>query len=220
MGITCYGYARFRLAGAEKEHAHEVWPINRPQFWLPGTDQDREAIKPLRYGRPILTDHQNATPVPADLIVSQLEYEVANRGMPRRHPVAWGKGPRPVAPSYYPEIGGWIALPWPADAAARAETILRDGPHVGASIDFREGAMKGFGYCRPIPQKFPTGVEYPDPTKVPYLPWARLPQINFVDGIEVGSRSSGWNGPSLIVEHDEFAFLPFSIGLGSTWGDV
>ena len=220
MGIGCYGYVRFRLAGAEKEHAHELWPAERPRFWLPATDKDREEIKPLRYGRPILTDHEDATPVPSDLVVPQLENELPNRGMPRRHPAVWDKHQLLVAPSYYPDIGGWVALPWPADAVERAEKIFREGPHVGASIDLRDGATRGFGYCRPIPQNLPTGVDYPDPAYEPWHAWLRMPQINLVDGIEVANRSSGWNGPSLIVERDEFVFLPFSISLPSTWGDV
>ena len=220
MGVGCYGYARFRLTGSEKARAHELWPAERPRFWEPATQNDHEAIDPIIYNRLVLTDHDGAKPYPSNLVASQLDYEVANRGMPRRQPVAWGKSPRPTAPSFYPDIGGWISLPWPADAAARAGSILQDGPHVGASIDFRNGATRGFAYCRPIPQNFPTGVQYPDPAYAPSTPWVRLPQMNFVDGIEVAGRSSGWNGPSLIVEHDEFVFRPFLFGLSSLWGDV
>ena len=219
MGIGCYGYVRFRLAEAEKEHAHKLWPIERPRFWTPVTNQDRDEIHPLRYGQLVLSDSPSAVPTPSDL-VSILENGTANQGMPRRHPIGWGKGRRLVASSYYPDIGGWIALPWPADAAVRAETILRDGPHVEASIDFRDGAMRGFGYCRPEPINFPTGVEYPDPAHPPWFSWVRLPQIDFVDGIEIANRLTINSRPQLIVERDEFVFLPFSISLPSTWGDV
>jgi hypothetical protein len=221
MGVGCYGYARFRLTNSEKERAHELWPAARPRFWEPATREDQEAIDPIIYNRLVLTDHDEARPSPWNLVVSQLDYEVANIGMPRRHPASWGKNPRPTAPSYYPDIGAWMSLPWPADAAARGEAILRDGPHVGASIDFRNGAMRGFAYCRPTPQNFPTGVGYPDPTKAPDISWLRLPQINFIDGIEVAGRSNnGSNGPPLIVERDEFIFRPFHFGLSSLWGDV
>lgn len=219
MGLGCYGYARFRLTGTEKERAHQLWPSERPRFWIPVTNQDREAINPLRYGRPVLSDYPDAMPTPSDL-VSVLENGIANQGMPRRHPVVWDQRRRLVASSYYPDIGGWIALPWPTDAAARAETILRDGPHVEASIDFRGGAMRGFGYCKPLLQDFPTGFEHPDPSKVPPPPWFRLPQINFVDGIEVANGRAGIARPQLIVERDEFVFLPFNISVPSTWGDV
>jgi hypothetical protein len=220
MGVGCYGYARFRLIGAEKEKAHALWPAERPQYWRPRTIEDQDAIDPNIQGRPVLTDHEDASPTPSNLVYSQLDFEVLNRGMPRRHPVPWDKNVRSTSPSYYPDIGGWGSLPWPADAATRAESVLRDGPHVGASIDFRGGAMRGFGYCRPIPQNFPTGVSYPDPYKSPSVHWVNLPQLNFIDGTEVANRGSGWNGPPLIVERDGFIFKPFNIGLPSTRGDV
>jgi hypothetical protein len=220
MGVGCYGYARFRLFGAEKEQARIRWPASRPRFWLPATTADRDAIDPYTSGiRPMLTDHADAVPTPRDLVISQLDFEVPDRGMPRRHPVKWGSGPRVIAPSYYPDIGGWIALPWPADAAARGEEILRDGPHVGASIDFRDGAMRGFGYCRPIPQNFPTGASYPDPFKAPVVPWVHRPQQNYVDGTQVANRNN-WLVNPLIIERDEFIFRFFQIALPSTRGDV
>jgi hypothetical protein len=222
MGLGCYGYARFRLFGAEKEHARELWPAARPQYWRPETQQVVEAIDPHPYyGRLALTDRDGATPQPANLLMSQLDVETPNRGLARLHPLPWSKRESGViAPSYYPDVDGWIALPWPTDPAARAEAILRDGPHVGASVDFRGGTMRGFGYCRPIPQQFPTGVVYSDPSKAPDIPYVNRPQINFVDGLEVANRWSGWNGPSLIVERDEFIFLKFGFTLGSTEGDV
>jgi hypothetical protein len=218
MGTNCYGYTRFRLSGTEKEHAQELWPAGRPRFWQP-FDQDRDAINPVRYGRPVLTDHEDASPVLYDQIVSQLDNEIANRGMPRRHSVAFGRGRQLIAPSYYPDIGGWISLPWPADAPTRSAIILRDGPHVGASIDFRDGALRGFGYCWPTMENFPAGVVYSDPTRPPWFSWVRMPLINFVDGIEVTNPSGGWR-PLLIIERDEFAFKPLTISLQSTWGDV
>ncbi len=222
MGIGCYGYARFRLFGAEKDHAHDLWPADQPKYWRPATQQDAEAIDPHpHYGRLGLTDRDGATPQPFDLITSQLDVQTPSRGLPRLHPLPWSRRePGVIAPSYYPDIGGWIALPWPADPVARAEAILRDGPHVGASIDFREGATRGFGYCRPIPQRVPADVVYSDASKAPDVPYVNRPQINLVDGVEVANRSHGWNSPSLIVERDEFIFLQFGFSLGSTGGDV
>jgi len=220
MGIGCYGYARFRLLETGRERARELWPAEHPQYWRPATEQDRDAIDPNKHGRQMLTDHEGATPVRSDQILPELDVEIANHGMPRRQPVTWDNRPRPVSPSYYSDIGGWIALPWPADAAARAEILLREGPHVGASVDFRNGATRGFGYCRPVLQDFPTGVAYRDPTKVPYIPYVRQLQMNFVDGIEVANRLIGWLGPPLIVERDEYIFKLFTISLPSTRGDV
>jgi hypothetical protein len=225
MGMGCFGYARFRLFGAEKEHAHNLWPADRPRFWRPATQQDHEAINPHPYyGRLGLPDRDGAMPQPLNLMMFQLDVETPDRGLPRLHPLPWAKRePGVIAPSYYPDIGGWIALPWPADAAARAAVLLRDGPHVGASIDFRDGAMRGFGYCRATPQNFPTGVAYPDPSKAPDIRYVNSPQINFVDGIEVANpygAFGGMIGPPLIVERDEFIFVKFGFGLGSTRGDV
>jgi hypothetical protein len=73
-----------------------------------------------------------------------LEFDVPDKGLSRRHPVEWGKGDRVVAPSYYPDMTSWSALPWPADPVQRAEDLFSEGPNVGASIDFgmerREGS--------------------------------------------------------------------------------
>jgi hypothetical protein len=220
MGIRCYGYARFRLTGAAKEHAQALWPAERPRYWRPVTDQDREAIDPNKNGRSMLTDHEGAVPASSDLVLSQLDYAVVDYGMPRRHPMAWGKRARAVAPSYYPDIGGWIALPWPVDAAMRGEALLRDGPHVEASVDFRNGETRRFGYCQPTPTDFPSGVEYPDPFRAPQAAYFRLPATNLVDGIEVMNPSSGGARPPVIVERDEFIFRQFFIRLPSFKGGV
>lgn len=219
MGVVCFSYARYRLFGQGKERAHELWPAERPRFWLPATQQDSESIHPFTYGRPVLTDHDGATPYPANQVM-QHEF-VSTLGMPRRALDRREKHPQFLASSYYPDIGGWIALPWPRDAATRGESLLQNGPHIGASIDFRNGATRGFGYCRPVVSEFPTGMEYSDPYKNPSIPYVRLPQVNFIDGVEVSGRSNwGMNGPSLIVERDEFVFRPFIFGVASLWGDV
>ncbi|MCP3390080.1 hypothetical protein NLM27_14975 [Bradyrhizobium sp. CCGB12] len=219
MGVVCFSYARYRLFGQGKDRAHELWPAERPRFWLPATQQDSEAIHPFTYAKPVLTDHDEATPYPANQVM-QHEF-VSMLGMPRRGLDRPKKHTRFIAPSYYPDIGGWIALPWPPDAATRAETLLQNGPHVGASIDFRNGATRGFGYCRPTVSEFPTGFEYSDPYTNPSVPYVRLPQVNFIDGVEVSGRSNwGPIGPSLVVERDEFVYRPFIFGLASLWGDV
>jgi hypothetical protein len=220
MGILCYGYARFRLAGYAKQRVRQLWPIEHPRYWRPLTDEKPEVIDPHTKGASILTDQEGAAPVPADLVLLQLDSAVVDRGMPRRHPTPWGNAARPVAPSYYPDIGGWIALPWPADAAARGEALLRDGPHVEASIDFRNGATRGFAYCWPLPPNFPTGIEYPDPFKAPSTAYFRWPATNLVDGIEVVNPSSGGARPPVIAERDEFVFRQFHIWLPTFKGDV
>lgn len=220
MGTGCYGYARFRLTDTEKERAQGLWPAERPRYWRPLTGQERETIYPHQNGRLVWTDHEGAVPVSAEGVLSQLDYAVVDHGMPRRHPMPWGNAIRPVAPSYYPDIGGWIALPWPADAAERGEALLRDGPHVEASVDFRKGATRGFAYCRPTPVNFPTGVAYSDPFKAPSAKYFRLPATNFVDGIEVTNPSTGGGGPPFIVERDDFIFQQFYIRLPSFKGDV
>ncbi|PDT90668.1 hypothetical protein CO669_06655 [Bradyrhizobium sp. Y36] len=219
MGVVCFSYARYRLFGQGKDRAHELWPAERPRFWLPATQHDSEAIHPFTYGHPVLTDHDGATPYPANQVM-QHEF-VPTLGMPRRGLDRPEKHTRFIASSYYPDIGGWITLPWPPDAATRAETLLRNGPHVGASIDFRDGATRGFGYCRPTVSEFPTGVEYSDPNAHPSIPYIRLPQVNFIDGIEVSGHSNwGGMGPPMIIERDEFVFRSFTFGFATLWGDV
>jgi len=214
MGLGCYGYARFRLVGARKERVHEVWPADRPQFWKPVNAEEQEAIDPLLYGRPMQTDHEDAVTVPSNRVLYNLEFDVPDKGLPRRHPAKWGKGDRVVAPSYYPDMTSWSALPWPADPVQSSEDLFREGPNVGASIDFRNGATRGFGYCMSLPRTLvPSG-----PASFRYLGISRT---HLVNAIEVRNRSSDWGGERpLIVERDEFMFQPFVFSLPSFRGDV
>ena len=161
MGTGCRGYARFRLFGAEREQAHAMWPAERPHYWHPTSSDEQFAIDPTIYDRPMQTDRAGAPLYPRYALMPGLNVEIADRGMPRRHPVAWIQN-RPVQLSYYPDVGPWIALPWPSNAAARAEELFRDGEHAEANVDFRNGATRGFGYCFPTLTEFPVGVAYWD----------------------------------------------------------
>jgi hypothetical protein len=230
MGTGCYGYARFRLVGDELQHAREMWPAEHPRFWRPARNaQSAEALNPATYNRPMQTDREGGPLRPRYELMPGLNNEVANLGMPTRRGggVVRGKvgGAFPI--SYYPDIGGWIALPWPSNPPGLAASLLRDGPHIGASIDFRGGQTRGFAYCRPSVGIFPTGTtfaDYPDPTKDPAHQYVRMPVTDRVDGIEVQAPPElprgGFDGPPFIVERDEFIFLHFVIELGSTRGDV
>lgn len=211
MGLGCFGYARFRLAGVRKERVHDVWPADRPQFWKPVNPEEQEAIDPLLYGRPMQTDHEDAVSVPSYRVLYELEFDVPDKGLSRRHPLKWGKGDRAVTPSYYPDMTSWSALPWPNDPAQRAEALSSEGTNVGASIDFRNGATRGFGYCMSLPRALA-------PTFTQHL---RLLRKHLVDAIEVQDRSSDWGFERpLIVERDEFMFKPFVFSLSSVRGDV
>ncbi|MGY2933700.1 hypothetical protein ACVWZ6_003302 [Bradyrhizobium sp. GM6.1] len=52
----------------------------------------------------------DAVSVPSYRVFYNLEFDVPDKGLPRRHPVEWGKGDRVVAPSYYPDMTSWSAL--------------------------------------------------------------------------------------------------------------
>jgi hypothetical protein len=218
MGIRCYGYARFRLGETDRERAREYWPAERPHYWVP-TKEQLDAIDSSRRGQPMLTDRDGAVPVPRGLIFAQLDGGLPNWGLPRRNPVPRGKsGTKPALPSYYPDIGGWVALPWPSDPINRAESLANDGPRVGASIDFRNGVTRGFAYCLSDPRSIPTGAPYSDPALPEFRAYFKLPPVDLVDGINVANASIG--RPFAIIERDEFIYHIFSIGLGSTRGDV
>ena len=248
MGKGCYGYARFRLIGDELEHVRAIWPADRPQYWRPTRPEDLRALNSTVRTRPMQTDHDGAPLHPRSRLMIGLDNEAANRGMPTRRgagrirfapaaPLTPHRSAErirsqreegPLPPSYYPDIGPWIALPWPSDPPGRAEVLLREGPRVGTSIDFRGGKTRGFAYCRPNPANFPTGrtdADYPDPSKRPSYRYLRMPAADQVDEVEVlqvppQPYRDGYDGPYLIVERDEFIFLRFVIGLGSTRGDV
>jgi hypothetical protein len=223
MGTGCKGYARFRLFGAEKDQARALWPAERPQYWHPTTSDEQFAIDPNIYNRPMQTDRAGAPLHPRYAMMPGIDVGIADSGMPRRNPVAWIQN-RPVQLSYYPDVGPWIALPWPSNAAARAEELF-GGEHAEANVDFRNGATRGFGYCSPTLSEFPVGVEYKDSLDAPYTQLVRKPTRNRVDGIDVISlppraELRGPGAPAVIVERDEFILKYFVISVGSTRGDV
>jgi hypothetical protein len=223
FGGSCYGYARFRLVGEALERVRALWPAEKPRYWVPTRWQDVSDINGPVYDRPMRTDHEGAPVRPRYELVPWLDYEIAARRMPRRRPVKDGIV---FPPSYYPDIGAWVSLPWPSDPAAAAQAILADGPRIGASIDFRGGATRGFAYCYSHPAAFPINAKPPvtDPSHPPLL-YMKKPASDRVDGIEVvqvppDPRGHILMGPPLIVERDEFIFQSFNIGLYSTRGGV
>jgi hypothetical protein len=232
MGTSCHAYARFRLVGDELQHARDMWSADHPRYWRPTRPEDVRALIPVSPTPPTLqTDHEGAPVRKRYELAFGLDNEVANLGMPTRRGsgVVRGKPGGAFPVSYYPDIGGWISRPWPSNPAGRALELMRDGPHIGASVDFRDGATRGFAYCRPIPANFPTGTtfqDYSDPTKLPFYNYVRMPVVDKVDGIEVlqvpppDLPRGGFEGPAIIVERDEFIFFKFVIGLQSTRGDV
>jgi hypothetical protein len=231
MGTGCYAYARFRLSGAELEHARTIWPADRPRYWRPTRPEDIRALMPVSPSPPTLqTDHEGAPVRKRGELTFSLDNEIANFGMPvRRGGGIIGGQPGGSFPnSYYPDIGPWIALPWPSDPPVRAASLLRDGPKVGASIDFRSEETRGFAYCRPIPANFPTGTahaDYPDPSEWPPYRYDRMPPLDLINGQEVVTvpprvEEFGFDAPRIFVERDEFIFRRVVIGLQSTRGDV
>lgn len=222
FGNFCHGYARFRLVGEQQVAASDLWPSSRPRFWLPTRDQDSDAINGVSYARPMRTDVGEETH-PRWALMAGLNPDSADFGMLTRR----GGGRllsqgRIFPPSYFPDISSWVRLLWPKDPEDVAMTILQGGPHVGASIDFRDGATRGFAYCHPHPlfySRDATG-------KQVFGPVFRIrPAMNLVDGEPVEqvpptSRGYFGAGPRLIVERDEYIFQIFTIGLQSTRGDV
>ena len=216
FGSSCHGYARFRLSDAEQERARSLWPADHPRFWLPTNWQDASGIGGTTdRSRPSQTDHDDAPIRPIGAFLYGVDAYVANLGLPTRRGggVIHGSGGS-FPPSYYPNIGSWIALPWPTDPPSAAQAILRDGPRVEASIDFREGATRGFAFCRSKVEDYGA-----------FAAHLRKPATDLVDGGEVvrvpaDPRGNSLTGPRVIVERDQFVFILFQIFLESTRGDV
>jgi hypothetical protein len=231
MGTGCYAYARFKLVGDQLQHARAMWPADRPRYWRPTRPEDIRALIPVSPLPPTLqTDHDGAPERKHHELAFGLDNEVANRGMPTRRGggVIRGQPGGAFPDSYYPDIGPWITLPWPSDPPARAASLLREGPKVGASVDVRDGQTRGFAYCRPIPADFPTEIAlggHSDPTKAPTYNYVRFAGVDRVDGLDVvtvplRTEEFGFDAPAIFVERDELIFLRVVIGLQSTRGDV
>jgi hypothetical protein len=143
--------------------------------------------------------------------------ENADFGVPTKS----GRGmillPNVVPASVYPDIGGWIALPWPRRPEERALSILSDGPRVGASVNYRNGVTKGFAYCRSRPERFAISTE--SAASAALAKYNKMTGVDLVDGVVVAAAE--WRGRAwLIIEDDEFILRGFSISLNSTRGDV
>lgn len=221
FGRHCWAYARFRLFDEQRERARAHWPADRPRYWAPmAKGVVNEIVRP-RQRVPLQTDMENKGAMPPrddfswDRLTYGLDGEVADRGLPRRH----GGGSiitttKVMPPSYYPDIGEWVGLPWPADPVARALDILQHGPRIRANIDFRNGATRGFGYC------------YPWLFAVVARNSAVDTYRTFDGVVSVGDQSvtpPPWNASisrPILLENDEFFFDPVQIFLESTRGDV
>jgi hypothetical protein len=214
FGRSCSGYARFRLFGEARAIAQRLWPADRPQYWSPPNEGEMELRQAWHSGM-LLSDRDGATPQSDDDLLSSIE-EPPDKGivtLSGRHPLF---SPATIPATVYPDISGWIRLPWPSDPATAALQIQEQGPRIGASIDYRNGTTLGFAYC------FEEPIWYPANRTAKGLPsrqhYRSLPGSDLVDGVEVQQE---WDGrASAIIERDEFLFTPVSFGIESTRGDV
>ncbi len=212
FGHACHAYARFRLIGEAQERARAHWPEHRPRLWVPSPGTQIASSGDLQ------TDREGAPVRARGLLVFGLDGGRADSGM------VPGDGGRVInsgitryyPPSFYPDAGPWISPPWPEDPFARARDLVINGPHHGASVDFRDGAMRGFGYCWAHLVRFVGGDGQPSYTK--------MPQVNRVDdSVAVLAEDfipSGGTGPLYFYEEDQFVWTHTWISLENVRGDV
>ena len=123
-------------------------------------------------------------------------------------------------PALYPDINGWGALPWPEDAPNAAERVLAGSVRIETNVDFREGATKGFGYCREDVTRYAGWHSPPEAKRLefPAAHYRQKPASNRVDGREIYSPRKG--RMIVFMENDEFVFHLVQFGLFSIRGDV
>jgi hypothetical protein len=215
FGGECHAYARFRLVGAAKVVAQRLWPISHSSYWAPQIKGEMEIQDSL--GSELwFSDREGAMAQSRSELYASFA-DPADKGVAMlsgSHPLF---SPATIPATIYPDIGGWIELPWPAIPSHGAVEIENSGPRVGASVDYRDGATLGFAYCYAGPGWYPTS-ERGLPSPPTLQKYRTLPGSDRVDGVSV---EQAWRGPAtIILERDEFFLRPVQIFLDSTRGDV
>lgn len=183
FGQRCYGYARFRLLGEERAAAQKYWPADHPPYWRATGDAYDAVYNPSVMTQLTQSDGPAAVAHTRFELMLGLEADAPDYSAPTKS----GNGLVKRWPAYpvsvYPNIGGWVQLPWPTELPKAEEEILHNGPHVGASIDYRGGATRGFAYCRGGPEDYPNGNwdAYKDPLSALQLYRAK-PGMDLIDG--------------------------------------
>jgi hypothetical protein len=205
-GANCYGYARYRLPDDLRDLVRTYWPQDKPRYWQPPHDGSLKRIwGALSASKAVRSDGMDSTERPHRDIAVALEWTA--QGLRTRR----GGGQlrsRPVVfpPAVYPDADGWGPPPWPRDQIAAAKRLHDENKQLTASVDFRNGTMKGFAYCRALVDYF---------VGPPILTLSKAERNRVDDQIVEGDRGR----PIIFVERDEFIFQSFEVGMFTGAGD-
>jgi len=218
FGQRCFGYSRFRLIGERRTAAQGLWPEDRPQYWRLSS-KDKSALIASR-AELVQTDDPDAVSHTRYQFMRGVEPDAPDFGAPT-HTGNGLIGPKGIyPPSVYPDLGAWVSRPPAERMNEGALEILRNGPRVLASIDFRGGQTKGFAYCWSPPSSLLSSGGYTGTEREAILgSYNDMSPVSLVDGTRIASSEPGAT-PAYIVERDEYLFRTFQISLDSTRGGV
>jgi len=211
FGHNCQGYTRYRIPDEVRPFVRQHWPRERPTYWRPNSLEVEQEFHGLVRGRAAQPDRPDEPPVSGRSFFATGE-GAADRGMPTR---AGGGVIGPARghlfpPSFYPTSHDLRSDKWPVDYRERVDELAKRDSFALAAVDFRAGAMRGFGYCYAITGFFgEDGKEF-----------YRKVTANRVDGQPVVSNRRAGDTQFLFFERDEYVFFFFQLYLESTRGDV
>jgi hypothetical protein len=213
FGIQCDGYMRFRLPEPVRALARAQWPQARPTYWRPDTYEAERAITDALQDSPQIQSDRSSDPphswkelhrFPIDGLATRSGGGLVSSGRGFLFP-----------PAYYPSTDDYITHNWPQDQTQWPSLIAAKDVFLTSDLHYRDGRMRGFGYCGAYSS-------LPDELRASFLEAVSKKLTAYrVDGQDVVSkRRAGNAGDTWFFERDEAIFQHFSLGLGSTRGDV
>jgi hypothetical protein len=215
-GDICVGYVRYRLPEDISALVRAQWPEEKPRYWIMGDGEAQTKIfGTLSLSKRVQSDTDDAPIRSWHELAASADSTVADLGLATRRgggQIFPRRGSR-FPPAFYPDTDGWGPLPWPRDPIAAAKHIFLGNSRIQINVDYRSGAMRGFGDCRRDVAQYES---FANPT---FGKYGDRPASNRIDGQEI-SISRPRNSDSAFFERDEFLFRIFQIGISSLFGDV
>jgi hypothetical protein len=197
----CQGYSRVKLPESLRERVRALWPSERPRFW---TVPNSDSTKALR----LLSDPTQPSPpgvvgwigrfgTPSNSRSSGLPVKSGREVQHSPHvPSRWSAETYPIVRPPLASISPLTALPLSPATEAYVQ-----------KLEFRAGALNGFGGCQNVKDGGGAMMRAADPE------WKTKRQVFMVDDVVVRDERNppGLVKPELIFERDEYVLIQFSV---------
>jgi hypothetical protein len=199
----CNGYRRLKLPAGVRKNIRELWPSERPRFWIPKTD-DTKTLDLLSFDPTDPSARGSQSWIRRFGTLGERE-----KGLPIRS----GRqvGPAPHLPVSWPTEIYPVSVP--PVVSAHPLTRVPPSPAVESyanKLEFREGALNGFAMCQNIKDAFGRTVVDAD------AQWSTKRYVLSVDDVVVREWRNDLDGLlryNFIFERDEYVFTRFEAPL-------